>query len=178
MKQKPDDCSFLTDEDRAKINELLTNHPFSEKDLEDGMQQLMKFNVNDKPNKMKIIYTWHDLGRYAKNAAKSLLRGLIRLVWVIVLLVVNIIATALNWVKNAIKKKMLLVMQETFSCKLQTLDDIRKRRSAPAIAIVDILTAEAAANYSLIRQDNSIGVTLSCRVPVVNDPGKKISTAA
>lgn len=28
--------------------------------------------------------------------------------------------------KNAIKKKMLLVMQETFSCKLQTLDDIRK----------------------------------------------------
>lgn len=28
--------------------------------------------------------------------------------------------------KNAIKKKMLLVMQKTFSCKLQTLDDIRK----------------------------------------------------
>lgn len=114
MKQKPDDCSFLTDEDRAKINELLTNHPFSEKDLEDGMQQLMKFNVNDKPNKMKIIYTWHDLGRYAKNAAKSLLRGLIRLVWVIVLLVVNIIATALNWVKNAIKKKPCLSVLATF----------------------------------------------------------------
>ena len=114
MKQKPDDCSFLTDEDRAKINELLTNHPFSEKDLEDGMQQLMKFNVNDKPNKMKIIYTWHDLGRYAKNAAKSLLRGLIRIVWVIVLLVVNIIATALNWVKNAIKKKPCLSVLATF----------------------------------------------------------------
>lgn len=45
---------------------------------------------------MKIIYTWHDLGRYAKNAAKSLLRGLIRLVWLIILLVINIIATALN----------------------------------------------------------------------------------
>lgn len=114
MKQKQDDCSILTDEDRAKINELLTNHPFSEKDLEDGMQQLMKFNVNDKPNKMKIIYTWHDLGRYAKNAAKSLLRGLIRLVWVIVLLVVNIIATALNWVKNAIKKKPCLSVLATF----------------------------------------------------------------
>ena len=114
MKQKPDDCSFLTDEDRAKINELLTNHPYSEKDLEDGMRQLMKFNVNDKPNKMKIIYTWHDLGRYAKNAAKSLLRGLIRLVWVIVLLVVNIIATALNWVKNAIKKKPCLSVLATF----------------------------------------------------------------
>lgn len=28
--------------------------------------------------------------------------------------------------KNAIKKKMLLVMQATLSCKLQTLDDIRK----------------------------------------------------
>jgi uncharacterized membrane protein YcjF (UPF0283 family) len=93
---------------------LLTNHPFSEKDLEDGMQQLMKFNVNDKPNKMKIIYTWHDLGRYAKNAAKSLLRGLIRLAWVIVLLVVNIIATALNWVKNAIKKKPCLSVLATF----------------------------------------------------------------
>lgn len=114
MKQKSDDCSFLTDEDRAKINELLTNHPYSEKDLEDGMRQLMKFNLNDKPNKMKIIYTWHDLGRYAKNAAKSLLRGLIRLVWVIVLLVVNIIATALNWVKNAIKKKPCLSVLATF----------------------------------------------------------------
>ena len=114
MKQESDNCSFLTDEDRAKINELLTNHPFSEKDLEDGMQQLMKFNLNDKPNKMKIIYTWHDLGRYAKNAAKSLLRGLIRLVWVIVLLVVNIIATALNWVKNAIKKKPCLSVLATF----------------------------------------------------------------
>ena len=63
---------------------------------------------------MKIIYTWHDLGRYAKNAAKSLLRGLIRLVWVIVLLVVNIIATALNWVKNAIKKKPCLSVLATF----------------------------------------------------------------
>lgn len=114
MKQKPDYCSFLTDEDRAKINELLTNHPYSEKDLEDGMRQLMKFNLNDKPNKMKIIYTWHDLGKYAKNAAKSLLRGLIRLVWVIVLLVVNIIATALNWVKNTIKKKPCLSVLATF----------------------------------------------------------------
>ena len=63
---------------------------------------------------MKIIYTWHDLGRYAKNAAKSLLRGLIRIVWVIVLLVVNIIATALNWVKNAIKKKPCLSVLATF----------------------------------------------------------------
>ena len=114
MKQKPDDCSFLTDEDRAKINELLTNHPYSEKDLEDGMRQLMKFNLNDKPNKMKFIYTWHDWGRYAKNAAKSLLRGLIRIAWVIVLLVVNIIATALNWVKNAIKKKPCLSVLATF----------------------------------------------------------------
>lgn len=114
MKQKTDDCSLLTDEDRAKINELLTNHPYSEKDLEDGMRQLMKFNLNDKPNKMKFIYTWHDLGRYAKNAAKSLLRGLIRIAWVIVLLVVNIIATALNWVKNAIKKKPCLSVLATF----------------------------------------------------------------
>lgn len=104
MKQESDDYSFLTDEDRAKINELLANHPYSEKDLEDGMRQLMKFNLNDKPSKMKIIYTWHDLGRYAKNAAKSLLRGLIRLVWVIILLVINIVATALNWAKNAIKR--------------------------------------------------------------------------
>ena len=118
MKQESDDCSFLTDEDRAKINELLTNHPFSEEDLEDGMQQLMKFNVNDKPNKMKIIYTWHDLGRYAKNAAKSLLRGLIRLVWVIILLVVNIIATVLNWIKNAIKKKPCLSVLITFAVML------------------------------------------------------------
>ena len=114
MKQKPDDCSFLTDEDRAKINELLTNHPYSEKDLEDGMRQLMKFNLNDKPNKMKFIYTWHDLGRYAKNAAKSLLTGVIHLQWVIILLVINIIATALIWGKNAIKKKPCLSVLATF----------------------------------------------------------------
>lgn len=118
MKQESDDCSILTDEDRAKINELLTNHPFSEKDLEDGMQQLMKFNVNDKPNKMKIIYTWHDLGRYAKNAAKSLLTGLIRLLWVIILLVINIVATALNWVKNTIKKKPCASVLMTFAVML------------------------------------------------------------
>lgn len=114
MKQELGNGSFLTDEDRAKINELLTHHPFCKEDLEDGRQRLMEFKLNNKPNKMKFIYTWHDLGRYAKNAAKSLLRGLIRLVWVIVLLVINIIATALNWVKNAIKKKPCLSVLATF----------------------------------------------------------------
>lgn len=39
---------------------------------------------------MKFIYTWHDLGKYAKNAAKSFLTGLIRLIWVIILFVINI----------------------------------------------------------------------------------------
>lgn len=63
---------------------------------------------------MKIIYTWHDLGRYAKNAAKSLLTGVIRLQWVIILLVINIIATALIWGKNAIKKKPCLSVLATF----------------------------------------------------------------
>lgn len=67
---------------------------------------------------MKIIYTWHDLGRYAKSAAKSLLRGLTRLVWVIILLVVNIIATALNWVKNTIKKKPCASVLMTFAVML------------------------------------------------------------
>lgn len=67
---------------------------------------------------MKIIYTWHDLGRYAKNAAKSLLRGLIRLVWLIILLVVNIIATALNWAKNTIKKKPCTSVLMTFAVML------------------------------------------------------------
>lgn len=74
----------------------------------------MEFNLNNKPNKMKIIYTWHDLGKYAKNAAKSFLTGLIRLLWVIILLVINIIATALNWVKNTIKKKPCLSVLATF----------------------------------------------------------------
>lgn len=118
MKQESDNCSFLTDEDRAKINELLTHHPFCKEDLEDGRQRLMEFKLNNKPNKMKFIYTWHDLGRYAKNAAKSFLRGLIRLVWVIILLVVNIIATALNWVKNAIKKKPCASVLMTFAVML------------------------------------------------------------
>ena len=63
---------------------------------------------------MKIIYTWHDLGRYAKNAAKSLLRGLNPPRMGNLLLVVNIIATALNWVKNAIKKKPCLSVLATF----------------------------------------------------------------
>lgn len=114
MKQESDNCSFLTDEDRAKINELLTHHPFCKEDLEDGRQRLMEFKLNNKPNKMKFIYTWHDLGRYAKNAAKSFLTGLIRLLWVIILLVINIIATALNLGKNAIKKKPCLSVLATF----------------------------------------------------------------
>lgn len=63
---------------------------------------------------MKFIYTWHDLGRYAKNAAKSFLTGLIRLLWVIILLVINIIATALICGKNAIKKKPCLSVLTTF----------------------------------------------------------------
>lgn len=54
---------------------------------------------------MKFIYTLYDLGKYAKNAAKSFLTGLIRLLLVIILLVINIIATALNFGKNAIKKE-------------------------------------------------------------------------
>lgn len=118
MKQESDNCSFLTDEDRAKINELLTHHPFCKEDLEDGRQRLMEFKLNNKPNKMKFIYTWYDLGRYAKNAAKSFLTGLIRLLWVIILLVINIVATALNWVKNAIKKKPCVSVLMTFAVML------------------------------------------------------------
>lgn len=114
MKRESDNWSSLTDEDRAKINELLTNHPFCKKDLEDGSKRLMEYNSNYKPNKMKIIYTWHDLGRYAKNAAKSFLTGLIRLLWVIVLLVINIVAMALNMVKNTIKKKPCMSVLITF----------------------------------------------------------------
>lgn len=63
---------------------------------------------------MKFIYTFHDLGKYAKNAAKSLLTGVIRLQWVVILLVINIIATALIWGKNAIKKKPCLSVLATF----------------------------------------------------------------
>lgn len=63
---------------------------------------------------MKFIYTWHDLGKYAKNAAKSFLTGLIRLIWVIILLVINIIATAPICGKNAIKKKPCLSVLATF----------------------------------------------------------------
>lgn len=114
MKQELDNGSFLTDEDRAKINEMLTHHPFCKEDLEDGRQRLMEFKMNNKPNKMKIIYTRHDLGKYAKNAAKSFLTGLIRLLWVIILLVINIITTALIWGKNAIKKKPCLSVLATF----------------------------------------------------------------
>lgn len=114
MKQELGNGSFLTDEDRAKINEMLAHHPFCKEDLEDGRQRLMEFKMNNKPNKMKIIYTRHDLGKYAKNAAKSFLTGLIRLLWVIILLVINIITTALIWGKNAIKKKPCLSVLATF----------------------------------------------------------------
>lgn len=53
--------SFLTDEDMAKINEMLAHHPFCKEDLEDGRQRLMEFNLSNKPNKksirgLKIIY--------------------------------------------------------------------------------------------------------------------------
>lgn len=37
--------SFLTNEDRAKINELLTHHPYCKEDLEDGKQRLMEFRM-------------------------------------------------------------------------------------------------------------------------------------
>lgn len=46
--------SFLTDEDRAKINEMLTHHPFCKEDLEYGRQRLMEFNLSKKPNKKSI----------------------------------------------------------------------------------------------------------------------------
>lgn len=45
MKQELGNGSFLTDEDRAKINELLTHHPFCKEDLEDGRQRLMEFKM-------------------------------------------------------------------------------------------------------------------------------------
>jgi len=66
MKQKQDDCSILTDEDRAKINELLTNHPFSEKGLEDGMQQLTTLN-SDQLEKLKNIWRGYEYEVKAKN---------------------------------------------------------------------------------------------------------------
>lgn len=105
MKQELDNGSFLTDEDRAKINEILTHHPFCKEDLEDGRQRLMEFNLNREPNKMRIIYTWHDIGEFAKSTAKSFLTDLISLMWVIILLVINIAVAAIKLCKNAIKKK-------------------------------------------------------------------------
>lgn len=48
MKQELGNGSFLTDEDRAKINEMLAHYPFCKEDLEDGRQRLMEFKMTFK----------------------------------------------------------------------------------------------------------------------------------
>lgn len=64
--------------------------------------------------KIKIKYTWAELGNYAKNTLKSLLTGLIRLVWSVILLVINLAMWCFYLIVAAIRKAPCSAVLGTF----------------------------------------------------------------
>lgn len=52
---------------------------------------------------IKIKYTWRELADFAKSAALSLVTGLFRLLWAVILLVINIFVWCVSELVKAIK---------------------------------------------------------------------------
>lgn len=67
---------------------------------------------------IRLNYKWHELGRYAKDAAKSLLTGVLRLAWATVLLVVNIIVKVTGTTVSGIRKAPCVAVGVTFAAML------------------------------------------------------------
>lgn len=67
---------------------------------------------------IRLRYKWHELGTYAKDAAKSLLTGAIRLMWAIVLLAVNLPVAVTKTLAWAIRKAPCVAVGVTFAAML------------------------------------------------------------
>lgn len=53
---------------------------------------------------IKIKYTWRELADFAKSAALSLVTGLFRLLWAIILLIINLAIWCVSELTKAIRK--------------------------------------------------------------------------
>lgn len=53
---------------------------------------------------MEIKYTWRELAEFAKSAALSLVTGLFRLLWAIILLIMNLAIWCVSELAKAIRK--------------------------------------------------------------------------
>lgn len=71
--------------------------------------------------KVKLQYTWRELGRYVLDALKSFLTGLIRLGWSVALLVANVAVGAAQTASKTIKAKPLAAVGVTFAVMLMAM---------------------------------------------------------
>lgn len=67
---------------------------------------------------IRLRYKWHELGVYAKDAAKTLLAGVLRLAWATVLLAVNLPVAAARTLVGAIRKAPCVAVGVTFAAML------------------------------------------------------------
>ena len=67
---------------------------------------------------MKWIYdSYRDIWKYARGAARDAFRGLFRIVWSIILLVVNSVVFCAKWLSEVLVKKPMLTLL-VFACLL------------------------------------------------------------
>lgn len=60
---------------------------------------------------MKIIYnTYHDIFEFARKAFKGMVIGISRLLWVVILLIVNSARFAFLWLSGVIRKKPMVTL--------------------------------------------------------------------
>ena len=60
---------------------------------------------------MKILYnTYHDIFEFARKAFRGVVFGVFRLLWVVVLLIVNSARFAFQWLSECIKKKPMITL--------------------------------------------------------------------
>lgn len=60
---------------------------------------------------MKILYdTYHDIFEFARKAFKGIVFGISRLLWVVILLVVNSVRFVFLWLSKAIRKKPMITL--------------------------------------------------------------------
>lgn len=64
--------------------------------------------------KIKIGYTWHDLGRYAKEAVISLLTGFCKTLWAVALTIANIAIRGFKLTVSAIRRNPCTAVVVTF----------------------------------------------------------------
>lgn len=67
---------------------------------------------------MKLIFTWHEIGRYAKNAAKSFLKSIVGLLFSMLLTIVNLAYRAYKLLVSSIRKSPCAAVAITFAIML------------------------------------------------------------